>query len=617
MDSLETLFNELPERVEIIRSRRYDEDGKLKRNIAYGNESLNALDPAVAFVWVGKDWVPERNTGEDEHILKLLEEATSCHKDCRIFAQQKRTNAWLSEHFGSSVISGDGDEYSCLARASTVISVGILPAIFQKRTEQTHIHIATEGELERPRYGRAAFGISCLMSADWILGCDASQLESLCQLYQLCGVYKGKLASIEENAGITIVADLLRHDESNLSFRTLESHRTSLGIFCDGDIGSNAHAYCNHLLSLIDFDTYDVTVIVQSFSRCLPIAQIVDTLDSRARVIVRLGSFSCDMESYIGLQLVIETLLTSDDALEQLRLAPPHVLEGEIERIIPHLTFDTFIYCAKLRKIWLLLANTIQANRKAVFELDWWSTVLLPGSTERRQHNYNAFAMLAEHIFDTAWFPNTEMLEGFTPYVEELSCHHLDTVFSYRRDEIDGNSSTIVAETDLGGLRCLLLGRKEFGVYYQSLVVEYPPQDINCYAMSIKTKDIPHAIARFSSLRANDKAFTDSNLYLFVESKGLNSPTCTIPSMPVFVRLIDIETFEGTGVLHDYVRFFKGYLSYYQDDQTPLCILMSSLGIDVWSFAERDIATCTENALMSSDAYELLCRERLEGLLGR
>lgn len=616
MQNLEELRSERADLVDTWAATCYGEDGSLKRNIYYGNACAGeAVQPDGVFVWVGKDWKPGQDSGEDARIIAHIDRILASFPNATVHAQTKRAKDTLSERFSQVMTHEPMQEYASMAVSGTVISIGILPAIFRKRPGQRHIHIVTAGELERTRYLRAAFGISCLMSANYLIARDASQMDQLVDLYQLEGVCKGSFV-LESEALSDDGASLyeLLGDASRLPSYTLESSRKPVLIFFDGDTTSMAYQHCTHLLSVIDYDRYDVTIVTQGFAKAVAVPAIAEQLDPRVRIIARMGSFSCSLYDFTSIQLVNETLLESEDAVAYAELIPQHILKEEVDRILPGMHFDSFVYCAKTRKLWMLISHEIPADHKSIMQFEWWSTVLMPGSHEVRVNSTTNFTRLMARAFDSVCVINSEMREGLAALIEDTPCLLWAETLSYRRCADEAESDT--RRIKVGGNAYLVLSTTTMGKRQQALVVEEPDADGTTYATVIRSKDIAEVTSHFARMRRTNPAFKDSTLYAFIESKGLSSPTTIVPSVPSYIRIINLEAFEGPEAFERYVRLFSGYVSFGDDDACALRLLMESLGIECWAHDSAGTLTKLPTSELDVERYGEICTQRLAQILG-
>lgn len=578
MITLKSLYKENSASVDRFNKLRYYPNRQLKHATRYGNERTAPLEPERVIVWLGNECVTDDGSILSDAILDALSPLVSAGA-AKLFAQDESLMDKLAERFPEETLNDIVQAHAQLAHAGCVISFGHLPLLFLKREGQRHIHVPVEGELLCSRIERASFGISSLLSADWIVAHTADEMDRLVELYQLEGAYEGRLIAADEageNLGLLLNSLVCGSYDGN-SYRKLPKLKKSLLLFCDNDQSSNTLAYLLHVLSLIDYSRYDVTIITQSFSNT-NVDDLFD-LDDRIRIVLRVGSFSCTQQDYVAIQVINECLYRYE-VLDLIDLLPMQALVDEIERLLPTMRFDGYFYCGKIRKLWQLLSIAIPAKKKTMLQHIYANCVLPGNVSDERRMSFNCQAALVNRVYDSVVFANDEMREGLEPLLPDCACGAWTSMLPLYHDA--GRKGSAEAEVVIGETSYFVYSTRAKGVYRRSLIFEKLPDTKRRYACFSTAESLLQSISR--CVAAFDE---ESVVIIFVENKGLESSSNVLPSLPEYVKLVDCDSFEGSYDFGACMQQFDAYLLLDGGDESSLRYLVESVGISLFEVSDQ------------------------------
>lgn len=605
MGRYETICKDNREFIQELEDGVYDKRGALKNNVLYGNHCQKPLVPHGILVWVGKEIDVSVGSEESDRLIALLNAMCESSERARVYLVTTGDNANLSEAARRAMIPEVVDVYEYLACSGTIVSVGILPAVFHKRDGQKHIHVVTKAELARTRYARAANGISCVLSADVVICDDEGQRASLLNSYQLAGVFGGRLvvdASLEH-----AVLDSLADSNKDLGVVDPQKNKRKVLILHDCDANSVLQSYFRQLLASMDYDAYDVTVLSKKGTDEAVARAFVDSVDERARVILRLGSFSCSIESYVRLHAVVKYLVSYEDSVETSVLVDRRLLDEEWQRVLFGVTFDSLVNLTRRSNLWLLMSMAAPTLKSVTVEFYYNDCILKPNATNEQALLFVERNRMKNEIFNTVVVANEDLRDGLAEYVPDCRLLLWDdcTTFCAPDELLDAN---LLPTVGLADNRYTVLDMRGFLHTGHALLMPCLSQTKKNYLVYCKGRSVAGFVDAFAS-----SALSNEQLFLFVENRMLSVCNDNLYRLPLDAKTVNCETIEGSALLASFLRGFDGYIQYGQDDTSRLRVLCAALGIPLVNLDGTVLQS--EASADRKEWYKAIRKDRLAKLL--
>ena len=574
MLTIEKVYQENKKSVDAWKKACRTAGGKLKRNIHFGTQCKEPLVVGQTLIWIGASPASSDELKKDQAID--LVDQLSEKEPVRVFSEDKQLMDRLKQQYPRVVVEQEREALNLLATSENVVSIAMLPTLYRKRAGQRHIHLVTDSDLNESRYERAINGLGCIFSADWIVARSLEEMNGFIETYQLNGAYKGSLTWSDQENLADNLQKILNNVKEDAPCYSCDNGKKNILLFCDCCPNIKASEYCQHLVRIIDLDIYDITIVYQCYNEQALTYQFVDELDERIRVFSRTGSFSCDQESYVAIQVINEIILDVEDPTELLKLVPSSTLENEIDRILPGMEFDSFVYCARDRKMWTLLSSGIKASHKTMLQLEYKSSLLVNTENEELLLRFRNKAKLISTIFHSVGFANSEMMEGLAPYLGSTDVWAWNSVAPILKSSQSENIRTV---------RTLVDGKQMELVRYEGKTRN---KMINAYIYSPFSKDKPNyltflrideAIRLFQTLDETERDYTIS---IYVENSASYSPSLQLPESTDSIRIIDMLTLVNSSLASYYVSKFDGYVDIYDTEDNSLRALALEMGLPVY-----------------------------------
>ena len=574
MLTIEKVYQENKKSVDAWKKASRTAGGRLKRNIYFGTQCKEPVKRGQTLVWIGSTFA---STNEVEQkrvtaLVKLLVERSSV----KVFCENEQAKNELSEHYSKVIVGNEREALNLLATSENVVSVAMLPILYRKRSGQRHVHLITESDFVSSRYERANNGLACIFSTDQIVARSIEEMNRFAAIYQLNGAYKGSLICIDQDHLVDVVLDDAG-DAVGVTTCNIDCQaKKKILLFCDCCPNNISSEYCQHLIKSIDLDVFDVTVVLQCYNEPVLAYQFIDDLDERVRIFSRIGSFSCDADDYVNVQVINEIVLDSNDPVGLLKLVPPSILEDEIDRILPGMEFDAFVYCARDRKMWTLLSSAIRASHKTMLQLEYRSSVLINTDDEEKLLRFVNKAKLISYIFHSVGFANSEMMKGLVPHLNNTDVWTWNSVVPILKTSHNDNIRSIQTEVEGRQLQLVVQENKKqngpIKAYIYSPFIAQKPH----YMTFI---NIDEANGFFKSLKWNDNNYT---LSIFVENSSSLSPFVQLPESTEDIRINDLSSFVNSPLSSYYVSTFDGYLNVTDSEDNSLKALVLEMGLPLY-----------------------------------
>lgn len=568
--------------------------GKLKRNLFYGTKLGEPLRRGEAIIWLGASYTLD--DGYDKALIEDVVSSLDGTGQIYIYSVDSEVAAKLIADFPKQTVDTERVALELLATCETVVSVSLLPTLYRMREGQHHIHILTAADLSLNRYARSRGMAACLFSADWIVTQSKEDLAQVVEAYWLDGMYQGNLVPLQlgKTVGSTI-ADILAGRTDNFSSVSCKQSNNRLLIFCDCCPHNSSSDYCLHLVNLIDLETTDVTVVIQSYNDEEFAYELVDSLDERVRILSRIGSFSCDEESYLAVQVINEIILDHENPLELFEILPKQTLQDEVSRMLPNMQFNSFVYCARDRKLWTLISSAITATRKTMLQLEYFSCMPPASGNEERVLRFTNKSAIIDTVFDAVGFANSEMQAGLAPFLP--SCRtwawSIDMPLLPSSSDTDLQPIPVsIAGSSYSMLQPICRGHETSGRGLQSLIYLPLPTGYQHMLTFARMDDV-------SSLSQLTKNLEDDiYLCLITENRASSSPTLQFPPESEHLVTMDLASLVNSPFAASFLQQFDAYmdLSDATSESNAVKSLSLSIGLPIYLFdsATKEVISIPE-----------------------
>ncbi len=528
-------------------------DGKEKANFIYGNKMHDPFDEGAILVFASVHF----DLDSDGASIEVLDELLSSDRAVFFYSGNPKLRKHIAQRFEGIVMLAREKAFEHLATDKTVISIGIMPTAFIKRDGQRHIHIPIVYETKLNRIERSQYAVSCILSADVIASTDPHIALEIERLYQLDELYSGSI--VRDRLTSSLLCELVTERASLAESQMRQPKKHSLLIYHDCN-KRDKRKQLLQLLSLVDYDIWDVTLLLQRVPESDANKAFVKSLNSNVRIVCRVGSFSCDADEFIKAQMVLRYPSEIGSFADVFKAMPKQLLANEISRVLPGARFDSFLYCTNYHRLWIMLSTQIDAQRKILLRSAGTVRKLKKSPSDKKVWTEVDRFMMEEYIFDQILFEHQEDIGDVEPFLSGGNASWWDLPVPLVEDRtLEDFARVHYQDSDY-----LVVADMEYGKRWKALeLFEVPDANSALFASSSESIGLDEAIEAVFRMDINR-----AQLYYFDEAASPQTMTKQEGDKVLSIVVMNTLSVFCADVGSAVFSSCDGYICSHQDDSS-------------------------------------------------